>query len=257
MASDKKIIDSLYLQNELNPKIWYFPKEKYMGDSEGQKEKLKSEIRDRLLKIANIFIDYLDVDLYVEDVVLIGSLTGYNWSEFSDFDLHIIYNIDKLDGDVELYKELFRLKKTVFNAKHDIKIKGYEVEVYTQASTDPEESAGSYSILSDRWVRYPNKEEFSIDEKVLKDKVDQWETIIDGVIENAEDESLEDGLNLLKKYREKLRKYRTCGLKKEGEFSYENLVFKYLRRNGYLSKLEDFKNTLSDKKLSLEQEKSE
>ena len=99
--------------------------------------------------------------------------------------------------------------------------------------------------------------EFSIDEKVLKDKVDQWETIIDGVIENAEDESLEDGLNLLKKYREKLRKYRTCGLKKEGEFSYENLVFKYLRRNGYLSKLEDFKNTLSDKKLSLEQEKSE
>jgi hypothetical protein len=80
MASDKKIIDSLYLQNELNPKIWYFPKEKYMGDSEGQEEKLKSEIRDRLLKIANIFIDYLDVDLYVEDVVLIGSLTGYNWS---------------------------------------------------------------------------------------------------------------------------------------------------------------------------------
>ena len=39
MASDKKIIDSLYLQDELNPKIWYLPKEKYMGDSEGQKEK--------------------------------------------------------------------------------------------------------------------------------------------------------------------------------------------------------------------------
>ena len=43
-------------------------------------------------------------------------------------------------------------------------------------------------------------------------------------------------------------------LKKEGEFSYENLVFKFLRRNGYISKLEDFKNKITDKKLSLEQE---
>jgi hypothetical protein len=227
-----------------------------MGDPDGQKQKLKPEIRDRLLKIANIFIDYLDVDLYIEDVVLIGSLTGYNWSEFSDFDLHIIYNIDKLEGDTELYKELFRLKKTIFNSKHDITLKGFEVEVYAQATTDPEESAGSYSILTDKWLRYPNKEKFSIDKKVLKEKIDQWKNIIDGAIENAEDETLEDGLNILKKYKDKLRKYRTCGLKKEGEFSYENLVFKYLRRSGYINKLEDYKNTLADKKLSLEQEKS-
>jgi hypothetical protein len=33
-------------------------------------------------------------------------------------------------------------------------------------------------------------------------------------------------------------------------------VFKYLRRNGYISKLEDFKNKIADKKLSLEQENS-
>jgi hypothetical protein len=78
--------------------------------------------------------------------------------------------------------------------------------------------------------------------------------IIDGVLENAEDEDLNDALKLLTKYKDKLRKYRTCGLKKEGEFSYENLVFKFLRRNGYISKLEDFKNKITDKKLSLEQE---
>ena len=78
--------------------------------------------------------------------------------------------------------------------------------------------------------------------------------IIDGVLENAKDDDLEDAIKLVKKYKEKLRKYRSCGLKKEGEFSYENLVFKYLRRNGYISKMEDFKNKIADKKLSLEQE---
>ena len=81
--------------------------------------------------------------------------------------------------------------------------------------------------------------------------------IIDGVLENAEDEDLEDAISLVKKYKEKLRKYRTCGLKKEGEFSYENLVFKFLRRNGYIDKLENFKNKIADKKLSLEQENFE
>ena len=76
--------------------------------------------------------------------------------------------------------------------------------------------------------------------------------IIDGVLENAEDEDLSEAIKLVKKYREKLRKYRTCGLEKEGEYSYENLVFKFLRRNGYLAKLENFKNKITDKKLSLE-----
>ena len=81
--------------------------------------------------------------------------------------------------------------------------------------------------------------------------------IIDGVIENAKDEPLDDAIELLSKYKNKLKKYRTCGLEKGGEYSYENLVFKVLRRNGYLSKLVDFKNDYMDKNLSLEQEKFE
>jgi hypothetical protein len=81
--------------------------------------------------------------------------------------------------------------------------------------------------------------------------------IIDGVIENAEDEDLPDAIKLVSKYRDKLRKYRTCGLSKEGEYSYENLVFKFLRRNGYVNKLENLKNKITDKKLSLEQENFE
>jgi hypothetical protein len=108
-----------------------------------------------------------------------------------------------------------------------------------------------------KWLKIPKKEEFELDEKKLKQKIQQWIDIIDGVLENAQDEDIEGATKLIKKYREKLRKYRTCGLKKEGEYSYENLVFKYLRRNGYIGKLEDFKNKFVDKKLSLEQENIE
>ena len=60
MESDSKIINSFYLQDELNPDIWYLPNEKYMGDPEGQKMKLRPEVRQRLLKVAEIFLDYID-----------------------------------------------------------------------------------------------------------------------------------------------------------------------------------------------------
>jgi hypothetical protein len=149
---------------------------------------------------------------------------------------------------------LFRLKKTVFNSAHEIRIKGYETELYVEDVDETNASTGLYSLINNQWKKKPKKEEFTVDEKKIKQKSQQWMDIIDDAIEKAEGEDLEDAVETVKKYREKLRKYRACGLKKEGEFSYENLVFKYLRRNGYISKMEDFKNKIADKKLSLEQE---
>jgi hypothetical protein len=250
MAIDKKIIKSFYLQDELNPEVWESSKNT-------TKPKLDTQIRDRLLKIANLFIDFLNVEIFVHDVYLLGSLTGYNWSEFSDFDLHIIYDFNDAGEKKETYEELFRLKKTVFNSSHDIRIKGYEVELYVQDLNEENESMGVYSLIYDKWLKTPQKEDFKVNEKKLKEKAQQWMDIIDGVLENAEDEDLETATKLIDKYKEKIRKYRSCGLKKEGEFSYENLVFKYLRRSGYIGKLNDYKNTMIDKKLSLEQENYE
>ena len=249
MQSNEKIINSFYLQDDLNSDIW--------ESSNNQKPKIKPEIRKRLLKAAEIFIDYLDVDMFVPDIILVGSLVGYNWSEFSDFDLHILYDPSDFKDKKDLYEELFRLKKTVFNASHDIMIKGFEIELYAQDVNEKEKSMGSYSLLNDEWIRFPKKEEFKIDKKTILEKSKQWMDIIDGVLENATDEDLEDAILLVSKYKDKLRKYRVCGLSKEGEYSYENLVFKFLRRNGYISKLENFKNKITDKKLSLEQQNLE
>jgi len=249
MSSEKKIINSFYLQDELNPDVW--TKEKN-GDYV-----LKPEIRKRLLKAAEIFVDYLDVDFFVHDIIFIGSLVGYNWSDFSDFDVHIIFDFDESGENKELYSELFYLKKTIFNAAHDIRIKGFETEFFVQDITEKEKSMGSFSIMKNKWIRKPIKENFEIDTKKLKEKAQQWMDIIDGVLENATDEDLEDAILLVSKYKDKLRKYRVCGLSKEGEYSYENLVFKFLRRNGYISKLENFKNKITDKKLSLEQQNLE
>ena len=56
----------------------------------------------------------------------------------------------------------------------------------------------------------------------------------------------------VKTLKDKLKEYRKSGLEKEGEYSYENLVFKFLRRSKIIEKLYDVVNKQSDKELSVE-----
>jgi predicted nucleotidyltransferase len=250
----KEIIKSFKPQDELNPKIWYLPKEKNTGDSDGQEMKMRPEVRERLLEIAYQFLDYLKIEVMVTDIVLTGSLSNYNWSKYSDFDIHIIINYNQFPpAQHELYKELFMLKKALFNKNHDIKIFGYEVELYVEGEEDAHFSSGVYSLLYDEWQHKPEKENTKIDKDTVERKAQQWMDIIDGVLENIEDENIDDAKDLLEKYNEKLRKFRTCGLEKNGEHSSENLVFKILRRNGYLEKLRGASHKILEKGLSMKQ----
>ena len=107
-------------------------------------------------------------------------------------------------------------------------------------------------MLFNEWVHKPEKEEVSIDKETLMSKSKMMMSKIDDLIEDTSDDELEIALNKIEKFKDKLKKYSSAGLEKDGEFSYENLVFKFLRRNGYIDKLFQFKNDLIDKSLSLE-----
>ena len=254
MSNLTSILSSFHLQDELNPKIWVLPNERAMSDPKGQVETMKPKVRERLLQIAYEFIDFLGVDVVVSDVVMTGSLSNYNWSRFSDVDLHIIIDFNQFSKkELPLYEELFRLKKTLFNDNHDITIFGYDVELYAQDENESHFSSGEYSVLFDEWITEPKKDKTEIDTDLIKKKSEQWMNQIDTIIENAKDEPLEVAIKLIDKYKDKIKKYRTAGLEKGGEMSDENLVFKVLRRNGYIQKLFDFKNEFMDKSLSLKE----
>jgi hypothetical protein len=183
-----------------------------------------------------------------------GSLANYNWSQYSDVDLHLIADFEQFsERELPLYEELFKLKKTLFNDKHDIKIYGYDVELYVQNDVEAHFSSGEYSVLFDEWKNKPKKEKVKIDTELIQNKAKHWMKIIDEVIDNSDDKSLESGVDSINKVKDKLKKYRTAGLEDGGEMSDENLVFKVLRRNGYIQKLFDFQNEYQDKKLSLKE----
>ena len=244
---DDKIVKSFELNDTLNPKVW----DNY---ADINKATLKKEIRQRLLSAAQEFLYYVDIDVIISDIVLMGSLSNYNWSDYSDFDLHIIADYNQFPNEqYELYSELFDLKKTLFNLKHDIKIKGFDVELYLQDENSEAFSDGVYSIMFDEFISKPTKDVKKINKELIKTKAEQWMKIIDECIEQAEKEDLQDSQETLKKCYKKIKKYRQSGLEKGGEFSIENLVFKYLRRNGYIGKLLEMRDKLLDQKLSLQE----
>jgi len=239
------IIKSFESQDELNPKIW---------QEDGKSFTMRPEVRERLLEITNEFLDYIGFEILITDIVLTGSLANYSWSKYSDFDLHIVADFSQYsEKQRELYEKLFSLKKLIFNQKQNITIFNYEVELYVQNETEAHFSSGVYSVLFDEWSNKPKKEHVDIDKSLLKEKAKQWMKIIDGVIENIEDEDIETSKKLLDKYKDKLKKFRTCGLEKDGEYSTENLVFKILRRNGYIEKLMTAYSKILDDRLSMEQ----
>ena len=132
--SDSAILKSFEPKKELNSKIW---------DKKGDSYIMNPKVREKLLETSNIFIDFLGVDVLISDIIMIGSLTNYNWSKFSDIDLHIVVNYSQFPENAkDLYVEFFDLKKVVFNQKHNIKMFGYDVECFVQDENQVAFSSG-------------------------------------------------------------------------------------------------------------------
>lgn len=242
MSKFSNILKSFSIRETLNPKVWENPEDP-------DKAVMIPKVRKALLRIAEEFIDYLGDDVFVDDIVLTGSLANFNWSEYSDFDLHIHVNLQDYEDEAPLYKELFDLKKFIFNERHNIKIFGYDVELYAQDTEEPHISSGVYSVMNDEWLNKPKKVDFELDDVVLKEKIKNWTDKIDTALES---ESSKDDFKVLENLKKKLKDYRQSGLEKEGELSYENLVFKFLRRSGHIERLFNSMNKSVDKELSVE-----
>lgn len=250
MNSVNNLLKSFTQQDTLNPKVWTNPEDP-------KDSSMKPKIKNALNKIADKFSESLYEDLKVEDVILTGSLSNYNWSRYSDFDLHIVIDFKQFGKQSELYKELFNLKKQLFNQNHDIKIFGYEVELYAQDAEEVHFSTGVYSVKNDKWVSVPSKNDAQIDKEVFKTKVSCWKERIETLIINVKKNGIKASEKQIDSLREKLKDYRKTGLESEGEYSYENLVFKYLRRSNLIQNLYDAITKQTDKELSVEVRKIE
>lgn len=214
-------LQSFEVQEELNQDIW-------------DGHRLQPEIQQRLLDIAQEFVDWLEIDVPVQDVLFTGSLANFNWSGHSDIDLHPLIDFRDVDENIELVRDLMMAKKTIWNDNYDIRIKGHPVELYAQNVGEPHHSTGVYSVRYGKWLTRPSYEDPQVDLTAVQEKAKATMDMIERAL-NDEDCSKD----CLSKVKLRIKEMRQCGLDTGGEFSVENLAFKALRRNGWLAMLYD------------------
>jgi len=247
---DQKIVKSFYSKESLSPDIF---------EEDNGSFSMKDNIRTKLLEIADKFVEFIGIDFFIDDVHLTGSLSNFNWSEYSDVDLHILVDFNDFNDSnkkdstsmKKMVKEFFDSKKNNWNSEHDIKIKGYDVELYVQDSNEKHLSTGVYSILNNKWIIEPKKGKEFIDDRTIMEKGQEYAELIDSLVKSSE--SGKDVSKDVDDVKTKLKQFRQSGLEKGGEYSYENLTFKLLRRNGYIEKLMGIKKGIQNKKLSVAQ----
>jgi len=234
-----KTLNELKLQlqyhKELNPKLW----DDFV---------LKQEVRAKLLQFAEVWREFAKIPKEsVKEVIMLGGNANYNYTDLSDIDVHLVVTKSEISKDNPLLDDYLQDKKQMWTLSHKITILGYGLEPYAQdISVEYPKNQGVYSLTNNEWLAKPEfvGDDF-LKDPYLKKKVKFYMHMIDDMIKNHID------LDSVKHFKEKLRDMRGAAIKKGGEFSFENLVFKELRNQGYLDKLSAYQRTNQDQELSL------
>ena len=237
------ILDSFDIQDTLVPEVW-------------DGNKLKPEVKFKLLIIAQDFFESLDLPkgTKLKDIKLTGSLANYNWSKFSDFDLHLVLDFSEIDDNEEFVRNYFMAKKGIWNDAHDITIYDFPVEVYVENEGESHTASGLYSILNDDWIVVPKQKEVMIDKDDISSKAEGYISQFEDVQKLYSKGEYEKVIDKVDKIKERLSNMRSSGLEKGGEYSVENLAFKVLRRSDIIGQLNDLKSKSYDTLMTINEE---
>ena len=218
---------SLEMKDELSTALW-------------QGGELKEEMLHRLSQLANDFMAHLNLDVNVQDVLLVGSMAGYNHSKYSDIDLHLVLDFSEISSDKDLLRKYFMLAKSKWNKSRSVMLSGHDVEIYVEDIDDERIPSATYSIKRDEWINQPSKEDLTIDYEGVTKKVNEKMSEVDELQSLYEDGEYKQAYEFGKDLRAKLRNFRQAGLDNDGEFSNENLAFKVLRRSGVFDRMNEY-----------------
>ncbi len=217
---------TLQYHRGLNPKLW-------------SNNKLDPKLVEHAKDMAYKFARFSGVDKKrIKDIVFTGSNANYNYTKFSDVDIHIVCDVSGLSSD-GLYD-----KKVAWTNKHNLKYDGYPLEFYIHNVKDNLPSdQGVYSILTDSWETKPTRIKDA--KKILNDphtanKVEYYIALVQKLLKDK------DNRDDIVSFKMKMWKGRTAGLQRGGEFSIENIIYKDLRNRGLIDKLNNKLERLKD-----------
>lgn len=218
-------------KKDLNPKIF-----------DVENEKMKIDVRKSLLSLSKIYYTFLRQTVEIQDILLVGSMANYNWSDYSDIDIKIILPFDEIHK--ENIVDFFNDKKNTWLLEHNIDLFGYNVHLDVVDVENTQFEGGVYSILYDRWVSPPVFLEIQYDEEKVN-------LIVGNMLANFK-KALKHRNNpsKFKDFMDKILD-KSFQFKSKKEFSPENMAYKYLGRLGLFKKAKQMGSKALDYSLSV------
>lgn len=209
---------------------------------------LREEVRHKLLEVALAWQKFSKIpeDL-IHDVILTGGNANYNYTKYSDLDIHLIMDKYELFNNASYVDEFLADKKSMWASTRNIKIKGYTVEMYAQDVSDHLVASGVYSLRDNKWIIKPKLGDYNFkNDEALEKKADEVESTVDKMIKDCDSK---EAFGIMK---DKIKNMRKAALSAGDEYSFENLVFKEIRNRGVLDRMNKYLQSQKDKDLSLD-----
>ena len=226
------LTEKFEVHETLNPKLW------------SSDNKLLDDVKVKIVEIIEQFISTCDIPINMVDAHLVGSNASYNYTQYSDLDVHIISNFDLVDAPKEVLQVLYNALKAKFNADYDISIRGIDVEIYVEDIHSTAVSNGVYSLYEDRWIRFPKKLT-DVPQVEIEPEFSQWKEKFQAAINSGNSDNIVNVIN-------DIYILRKNSLDIEGEYGKGNQLFKEIRNCGLLDSAKDAYKTFKSKELTIE-----
>jgi len=117
-----------------------------------------------------------NVDIYINQIIIVGSSGSYNWTDSSDIDVHIIMDEDTKQKFITVLHENIKKVNGMLWNKHPINY--YFMTEYNLSEVD-----NAYDVLYREWVKFPIRkpfeEGFEKDYTNIFDMAKEWASRID------------------------------------------------------------------------------
>ncbi len=227
-------MQKVVFKQKLNQKFW-------------DDKRLIPQVRKKMLSASKFFIQNSNfiTPQMVYDIWFMGSNCSYNYTNNSDIDIHVVIDFKKIVKKQKIVRRLFDYYASFFNTKYNIKIKSLQVQFYVQNTTQDNKSKGIYSLLSNKWIRTPQKQDsVFVNVIAIKKRYNKIKQKI---------KKFYNKLQQLQKIKQDIKQMRIEGLSQEGQYSIGNLVFKQLRNHKILQLLINRIITLKNKQMTMEE----
>lgn len=238
-----KFDTTLQYHDKLNPLLW-------------KNNTLKKDVYDALVRIAHDWAEFSRIPFKnIKDIVLTGGNCNFNYTAFSDIDVHLVVDMKGIIKDPDILDDWLYDKKVLWANYHpNIRVKGYPVELYAEDSMQkPVKGQGVYSLMKDSWISEPEHQGIGdiFSDKNLIRKIKYFAKQIDSFT-NQYAYATKSTINQARNLKARLHRMRASGIQKSGEFAHESLVYKSLRNLGKMDQLNDFLKHAADREYSID-----